>query len=95
MTAPERAEIRRRIDQVRRERLRAELLASGEPLLCERCSAPMGPHPYGTPKRFCSDHCRRTAWYKTERGRAVKVLMKRRHRRKRGVPRRPGAEVAL
>ncbi len=95
MTGSERAALRRLIDERRRAEVRAALLAAGEPLRCERCREPMAPHPWGQPKRFCSDQCRRTAWYKTERGRAVKVLTRRRHRRKAGVPHRPYAEVEL
>lgn len=90
MTEPERRALRATIDAAKRARLEAE-----EEHACGHCGGIMQPNPARPTQRFCSERCRKQAWYRTERGRVYKILSRRRRRRRKGMARRPNAEIAL
>jgi len=63
MTEPERAILRRMLDEARRQRL-AEDTTSG---LCAYCNQPI-PDTRGSQAVYCTTYHRRQAWLRTERG---------------------------
>ena len=90
MTAAERRALREAIDAARRSTL------ADEPPVCGYFHEPFPANPARPTKRFCCARHRSYAWYRdTEAGRAAEVRKNRRLRRRKGLPRRPGAEVAL